>query len=209
MAVWVLTESHLYYPQQSQSVIWSLHQTCTSTPAEREGESGDNLSALASQAPCVSVPRFNVTKNMKFHTVAFPYFRFTTPCCTFDLLHFHSDQQTAVFTHAGLCVSQWSTAEGRTRGRDPGRREQKKTTWHIPHIHFTPVKCNSCEARCPPPHRASPLMQPGANTTSAAIITYSPAADAGKRVGLVRIPHPGTSFDTGHLPACLPPSFCI
>lgn len=61
----------------------------------------------------------------------------------------------AAFTHAGLCVSQRklrkaSAAEGRTRGRDPGRREQKKTTWHIPHIHFTPVKCDSCEARCPP-----------------------------------------------------------
>lgn len=48
-------------------------------------------------------------------------------------------------------------------------------------------------------------MQPGANATAAAIITYSLAADAGKRVGLVRIPHPGTSFDTGHLPAGPPP----
>lgn len=50
-------------------------------------------------------------------------------------------------------------------------------------------------------------MRAGANATSAAIISYSPAADVGKRVGLVWIPpHPyaGTSFDTGHLPAGRP-----
>lgn len=136
------------------------------------------------------------------------HFTFTTPRCTFDLLHFHRP----LYLHMRVSVSHSeaaeSTAEGRTTGRDPGRREQKKTTWHIPHIHFTPVKCDSCEARCLPP-QPPPPMQPRANATSAAIITYSPAADQGKRVGLVRIPHPGTSFDTGHLPACLPTSFCI
>lgn len=64
-----------------------------------------------------------------------------------------------------------------------------KTTCHIPYIHFTPVKCDSC-GTCPPDRSllalaasrpASQWTQPRPNDTSAAIITYSPAADSRKR----------------------------
>lgn len=146
----------------------------------------------------------------KFHTGVFQHFTITTPAraarFTSCIATATDGRTRCVYTCGSVCFTAKaaeSAAEGRTRGRDPGRREQKKTTWHIPHIHFTPVKCDSCEARCPPPP-----MRAGANATSAAIISYSPAADVGKRVGLVWIPpHPyaGTSFDTGHLPAHPPP----
>lgn len=76
-----------------------------------------------------------------------------------------------------------------------------KTTCHIPYIHFTPVKCDSC-GTCPPDRSlfalaasrpASQWIQPRPNDTSAAIITYSPAADSRKRrasVLSVPAPHP-------------------
>lgn len=150
MAAWVFLQPHPDKPPQSQSVIWSLHQTCTGTPAKREGEPGDNLSALVPRSTPCERSTFKCHKWQEVPHWRVPALHIWPPRAARLTSCIATATDRPLRLHMRVCVFH-STAEGRTRGRDPGRREQKKTTWHIPHIHFTPVKCDSCEARCPPP----------------------------------------------------------
>lgn len=145
----------------------------------------------------------------KLHTGVFRHFTFTTPALhVFNLLHCHSDGQDPLRLHMRVCVFHSESCGKRAQlrgGREEGIQEEGSRRKQLGTSRtFTSRQWNAIPVRrgAPPPMRA------GANATSAAIISYSPAADVGKRVGLVCVcppPYAGTSFDTGHLPAHPPP----